>query len=164
MADTTENIDSTDEVVAGIEEVHAEGEGRLAQVLDLMFYGTVVAQASTACGQRVWNRQPEGGRSALGTSPLTAICGRVASISGSGMGCGDHWPRCYGRWFPPLNRPDLIIEVSHRYLASILLLALVTLGLKVAIERRMRSRSDAAGAATLTDGGVLPAAFTPARP
>jgi len=33
----------TDEVVAGIEEVHAEGEGRLAQVLDLMFYGTVVS-------------------------------------------------------------------------------------------------------------------------
>ncbi len=33
----------TDEVVSGIEEVRAEGEGRLAQVLDLMFYGTVVS-------------------------------------------------------------------------------------------------------------------------
>ena len=43
------------------------------------------------------------------------------------MGCGDHWPRCYGSFFPPLNRPDLIIEVSHRYLASILLLSLVVL-------------------------------------
>jgi glucose/mannose-6-phosphate isomerase len=33
----------TDEVVAGIEEVNADGEGRLAQVLDLMFYGTMVS-------------------------------------------------------------------------------------------------------------------------
>jgi len=33
----------TEEVVAGVEEVHAEGEGRLAQVLDLMFYGTMVS-------------------------------------------------------------------------------------------------------------------------
>jgi heme A synthase len=41
------------------------------------------------------------------------------------MGCGDHWPKCYGRWFPPLDRPDLIVEVSHRYLASILLLTLI---------------------------------------
>src|ERR687893_3057644 len=51
--------------------------------------------------------------------------GAIVRISGSGMGCGDHWPKCYGRWFPPLDRPDLVIEVSHRYLASILLLALI---------------------------------------
>jgi heme A synthase len=43
------------------------------------------------------------------------------------MGCGDHWPKCYGRWFPPLNRPDLVIEVTHRYLASILMLSLIAL-------------------------------------
>ncbi len=53
------------------------------------------------------------------------VFGAIVRISGSGMGCGDHWPQCYGRWFPPLDRPDLIIEVSHRYLASILLLALI---------------------------------------
>jgi cytochrome c oxidase assembly protein subunit 15 len=55
------------------------------------------------------------------------IFGAIVRISGSGMGCGDHWPRCYGSFFPPLNRPDLIIEVSHRYLASILLLSLIAL-------------------------------------
>jgi len=63
------------------------------------------------------------------------VFGAIVRISGSGMGCGDHWPKCYGRWFPPLDRPDLIVEVSHRYLASILLLALIaTLG--VAWRRR----------------------------
>ena len=56
---------------------------------------------------------------------LHLVFGAIVRISGSGMGCGDHWPRCYGRWFPPLDRPDLIIEVTHRYLASLLLLALM---------------------------------------
>ncbi|MEP6621226.1 MAG: COX15/CtaA family protein [bacterium] len=55
------------------------------------------------------------------------VFGAIVRISGSGMGCGDHWPKCYGYWFPPLSRPDLIIEVSHRYLASILLLTLIAL-------------------------------------
>jgi heme a synthase len=55
------------------------------------------------------------------------VFGAIVRISGSGMGCGDNWPRCYGSFFPPLNRPDLIIEVSHRYLASLLLLSLIIL-------------------------------------
>ena len=75
------------------------------------------------------------------------IFGAIVRISGSGMGCGDHWPRCYGSFFPPLNRPDLIIEVSHRYLASILLLSLI--GLAVAAYRR-RAEPGVGGA-----GGVL---------
>src|SRR5205823_11978547 len=61
----------------------------------------------------------------FGVACLHLVFGAIVRISGSGMGCGDHWPRCYGRWFPPLDRPDLIIEVSHRYLASILLLSLI---------------------------------------
>jgi len=56
---------------------------------------------------------------------LHLVFGAIVRISGSGMGCGDHWPRCYGSFFPPMNRPDLIVEVSHRYLASILLLSLI---------------------------------------
>jgi heme A synthase len=56
---------------------------------------------------------------------LHLVFGAIVRISGSGMGCGDHWPKCYGRWFPPLDRPDLIVEVSHRYLASVLLLTLI---------------------------------------
>jgi heme a synthase len=57
---------------------------------------------------------------------LHLVFGAIVRISGSGMGCGDHWPKCYGRWIPPMSRPDLIVEVSHRYLASILLLALIS--------------------------------------
>ena len=84
---------------------------------------------------------------AFGVACLHLIFGAIVRISGSGMGCGDHWPRCYGRWFPPLDRPDLIIEVSHRYLASILMLSLAAL--LVAAWRR-RSEPGVGG-----PGGVL---------
>ena len=50
------------------------------------------------------------------------VFGGIVRITGSGMGCGDHWPRCHGWWFPPMDRMDLIIEVSHRYLAAFLIL------------------------------------------
>ena len=51
------------------------------------------------------------------------VFGGIVRITGSGMGCGDHWPKCHGAWFPPLNRPDLVIELTHRYLAVLLGLA-----------------------------------------
>lgn len=55
------------------------------------------------------------------------VFGAIVRITGSGMGCGDHWPKCHGYWFPPLSRPDLIIEVSHRYFAATLTLTVVSL-------------------------------------
>lgn len=87
---------------------------------------------------------------ALGVACLHLVFGAIVRISGSGMGCGDHWPKCYGYWFPPLSRPDLIIEVSHRYLASIVTLALIALW--VAAWRRRREPGVA------RRGGVLRAA------
>jgi heme a synthase len=63
-------------------------------------------------------------RRLAGVSLLAAlghvIFGGFVRISGSGMGCGDNWPKCYGYWFPPFNRPDLVIEVLHRYFAATL--------------------------------------------
>src|SRR6476469_10450219 len=53
------------------------------------------------------------------------VLGGVVRITGSGMGCGDHWPRCDGEWFPPLDLPTLI-EISHRWVAA--LVSLVVLG------------------------------------
>ena len=84
---------------------------------------------------------------AFGVACTHLVFGAIVRISGSGMGCGDHWPRCSGSFFPPLNRPDLIIEISHRYLASILLLALVAL---CAAAWRRRAESGVGG-----PGGVL---------
>jgi len=83
----------------------------------------------------------------LGVACLHLVFGAIVRISGSGMGCGDHWPKCYGRWFPPLDRPDLVIEVSHRYLASVLLLALIA---TTVVAWRRRAEAGASG-----PGGVL---------
>ena len=58
------------------------------------------------------------------------VFGAIVRITGSGMGCGDHWPKCVGYWLPPLDRPDLIIEVTHRWIAlalSISVLAMLIL-------------------------------------
>jgi heme A synthase len=63
--------------------------------------------------------------------------GAIVRITGSGMGCGDHWPTCQGYLFPPLSRPDLIIEVTHRYIAAAVTIAIVTL-LTIAYARRSR--------------------------
>lgn len=63
----------------------------------------------------------------LALAYLQAVLGAVVRITGSGMGCGDHWPRCHGYWFPPLDRLDLIIEVTHRYVAAALTLAVLAL-------------------------------------
>ncbi len=55
------------------------------------------------------------------------VFGAIVRISGSGMGCGDNWPKCYGYWFPPFERMDLIIEVMHRYLAIALFVSIAWL-------------------------------------
>ncbi|MEO6444203.1 MAG: COX15/CtaA family protein [Gemmatimonadaceae bacterium] len=65
------------------------------------------------------------------------VFGAIVRITGSGMGCGDHWPRCHGYWFPPLQRTDLIIEVSHRYFAATLSLAIVALLVITFARRRL---------------------------
>jgi heme A synthase len=57
--------------------------------------------------------------STLGLAYALIVFGAIVRISGSGMGCGDHWPRCYGRWFPPMDQPTLVIEWTHRLLAAI---------------------------------------------
>jgi heme A synthase len=48
---------------------------------------------------------------------LLIILGAIVRITGSGLGCGEHWPLCNGRLFPPLDVPTLI-EYGHRLVAA----------------------------------------------
>jgi heme A synthase len=73
---------------------------------------------------------------ALAVAFLHVVFGAVVRISGSGMGCGDHWPKCYGSWFPPFDRPDLVIEVLHRYFAAALTTVVVALLAAAVLRRR----------------------------
>src|SRR5918912_1588914 len=63
------------------------------------------------------------------------VLGGVVRITGSGMGCGDHWPLCDGQWFPPLDLPTLI-EIAHRWVAA--LVSLVVLAVAGVAWRRHR--------------------------
>ena len=90
------------------------------------------------------------------------VFGGVVRISGSGMGCGDHWPLCYGHLFPPMNRPDLVVEWTHRLLASILVLTVVgfaALAWRVRAEPRVGGRGGVLRAALLAVAAVITAAL-----
>jgi heme a synthase len=78
------------------------------------------------------------------------VFGAIVRITGSGMGCGDHWPKCQGYWFPPLDRMDLVIEISHRWFAATLSLTIIALLVTAVIRRRTPGVSG--------PGGVLRAA------
>jgi heme o synthase len=54
------------------------------------------------------------------------VLGGVVRITGSGMGCGDHWPRCNGEWFPPLDLPTMI-EIGHRWAAALVSLVVAAI-------------------------------------
>lgn len=73
------------------------------------------------------------------------LFGAIVRISGSGMGCGDHWPSCMGHFFPPLDRPDLIIEVTHRYIAAGVTLAIIALLVTSYLRRGERGISGRGG-------------------
>lgn len=58
---------------------------------------------------------------------LHLVFGGVVRITGSGMGCGDHWPRCNGSWIPPFTDPTVMIEWTHRLLALLVILSILWL-------------------------------------
>ena len=45
------------------------------------------------------------------------VFGGIVRITGSGMGCGDDWPRCNGEWIPAFTF-ETLIEYTHRLLAA----------------------------------------------
>ena len=63
---------------------------------------------------------------AAASTYLLIILGAIVRITGSGLGCGEHWPLCNGRLLPPLDLPTLI-EYGHRLAAvavSVLVISL----------------------------------------
>lgn len=64
------------------------------------------------------------------------VFGAVVRITGSGMGCGDHWPDCFGSLTPASRAPGLLIEISHRYGAVALSLAVLALIVAAFLSRK----------------------------
>ena len=65
---------------------------------------------------------------------LLIVLGAIVRITGSGLGCGDHWPLCNGHLLPPLDDIGTVIEWSHRLVAA--LLSVLVLALAVMDWRR----------------------------
>ncbi|MEO8199324.1 MAG: heme o synthase [Gemmatimonadota bacterium] len=77
-------------------------------------------------------------RLALTASVLTfglIVLGGVVRITGSGMGCGEHWPLCNGQWFPPLDLPTMI-EIGHRWAAALVSIFVLALAIVAWIRHR----------------------------
>ncbi len=69
---------------------------------------------------------------ALITTGLTyalIVFGGIVRITGSGMGCGNDWPRCNGSFIPPINDITTLIEWSHRLAAALIGFLILGVGL-----------------------------------
>jgi heme a synthase len=66
---------------------------------------------------------------AAGCTYLLIILGGIVRITGSGLGCGDHWPLCNGHLLPPLDDIGTVIEWSHRLVASLVSLLVIALAI-----------------------------------
>src|SRR5512133_2428642 len=69
----------------------------------------------------------------LGWNMLVVLWGTIVRATGSGAGCGNHWPTCNGTVLPNPQRIQTVIEFVHRFMsgtALILVLILLIWGLR----------------------------------
>ncbi len=88
----------------------------------------------------------------VGFMVLVILEGAIVRATGSGAGCGNHWPLCNGDFFPHHPRLATIIEYTHRSMTG-LCIALVT-GL-IAWTFFARPRGDRARRAAVWSGILL---------
>jgi cytochrome c oxidase assembly protein subunit 15 len=55
---------------------------------------------------------------AVGYNVLVILWGALVRATGSGAGCGNHWPLCNGQIIPLSPRVDTIIEFTHRMMTG----------------------------------------------
>lgn len=95
---------------------------------------------------------------ALAYNIAVILWGTAVRATGSGAGCGSHWPLCNGEVLPRAPRIETIIELTHRVTSSLAGLVVIAL---VVMAFRMRPRGHASRRAAvlslifiLTEGAV----------
>jgi heme A synthase len=63
----------------------------------------------------------------LGYNLLVILWGAFVRATGSGAGCGSHWPLCNGELIPQAPAVETLIELSHRMSSGIALVLMVVL-------------------------------------
>ena len=87
----------------------------------------------------------------LGWNILVILWGTIVRATGSGAGCGSHWPSCNGSIIPTPERIQTVIEFTHRMMsgmALILVFLLLIWGLRT-YPRNHHQRTGFIGAAVL---------------
>ncbi len=72
-------------------------------------------------------RLPRYAWSVLGYNILVILWGAYVRVTGSGAGCGAHWPLCDGQVIPRTPSAEMLIEFSHRASSGLALVAVVVL-------------------------------------
>jgi heme A synthase len=58
----------------------------------------------------------------LGCNLLVILWGAYVRATGSGAGCGDHWPLCNGEVIPRSPQTEMLVEFTHRITSGLALL------------------------------------------
>jgi len=93
------------------------------------------------------SRYPRFAWGLLAYTVLVAVWGAFVRATGSGAGCGNHWPLCNGEVVPRAESIETLIEFSHRTTSG--LLGPLALALAIWAVRRFGWRHRAARAAVL---------------
>jgi heme a synthase len=64
------------------------------------------------------------------------LWGATVRATGSGAGCGSHWPLCNGEVLPRAPRTETVIELAHRLTSGVALVLVVALAVAVFRSRR----------------------------
>ena len=103
-------------------------------------------------------------RLSVGTAALSfllAAVGGLVRATDSGLGCPG-WPKCYGRWVPPLQR-EALFEMSHRYLAVLVGIGVVATGITAIRSKDRQARLLGAALVPLLIAQSLLGAFVVGR-
>ena len=65
--------------------------------------------------------------SVLAYNLAVILWGALVRATGSGAGCGGHWPLCNGDVLPEISQSATVIEFTHRVMSGVALIAVVTL-------------------------------------
>jgi len=76
--------------------------------------GVGAVEISAGTGPRIAKGLPLFAWWVVGYNVLVILWGAVVRATGSGAGCGNHWPLCNGEVIPLAPRVDTVIEFTHR--------------------------------------------------
>src|SRR5713101_9203967 len=63
----------------------------------------------------------------LGWNLLVILWGAYVRATGSGAGCGSHWPLCNGEFLPTTPQTQTVIEFTHRVTSGLSLVLVAIL-------------------------------------